>query len=131
MLVALLSFVLLPIKEKSFWTLMALSGTIIIPFIVKNNEKKSTNNDNSYGGMNAKEFDKYKGEAVYAPEEDTHFPTLTLKETLTFALRCKTPGVRLPEETRRQFRQKVMEAILKMFGLVNQAHTVCFSFFSL
>jgi ATP-binding cassette subfamily G (WHITE) protein 2 (SNQ2) len=78
----------------------------------------------SYGGMNPKEFKKYQGEAIYTPEEDTHFPTLTLKQTLTFALRTKTPGVRLPDESRRQFRQKVMEAILKMFGLVNQAHTV-------
>jgi ATP-binding cassette, subfamily G (WHITE), member 2, SNQ2 len=79
----------------------------------------------SYGGMNAKDFSRYQGEAIYAPEEDTHYPTLTLKQTLTFALRCKTPGVRMPEETRRQFRQKVMDAILKMFGLVSQAHTVC------
>lgn len=49
---------------------------------------------------------------------------LTLKETLTFALRTKTPGVRLPDETRRMFRQRVMDAILKMFGLVNQSRTV-------
>lgn len=80
----------------------------------------------SYGGLEAKEFAKrYKGETIYAPEEDTHFPTLSLKETLTFALRTKTPGVRLPEESRRMFRQKVMDAILKMFGLTNQIRTVC------
>jgi ATP-binding cassette, subfamily G (WHITE), member 2, SNQ2 len=60
------------------------------------------------------------------PEEDTHFPVLTLKETLTFAVRTKTPGVRLPEETRRNFRQEVIRTMLKMFGLVNQANTVCF-----
>lgn len=78
----------------------------------------------SYGGIGAKEFKKYGGEVIYAPEEDTHFPTLSLKETLTFALRCKTPGVRLPDESRRQFRQKVMDAILKMFGLVNQVRTM-------
>lgn len=83
-----------------------------------------TNLYQSYGGLSASEFSKYHGEAIYIPEEDTHFPTLTLKETLTFALRCKTPGVRLPDETRRGFRQKVLNAMLKMFGLENQARTV-------
>jgi ATP-binding cassette subfamily G (WHITE) protein 2 (SNQ2) len=78
----------------------------------------------SYGGLDAKEFTRYQGEAIYTPEEDTHFPMLTLKQTLTFALRCKTPGVRLPDESRRDFRQKVMGAILQMFGLVNQVHTL-------
>ena len=34
-------------------------------------------------------------------------------------------GIRLPDESRREFRQKVMAAILQMFGLVNQVHTVC------
>jgi ABC-type multidrug transport system ATPase subunit len=84
----------------------------------------SVDGEVKYGGISAKEFERYKGEAIYAPEEDTHFPTLSLKETLTFALRCKTPGVRLPDETRRQFRQKVMDAILKMFGLTNQIRTM-------
>lgn len=78
----------------------------------------------SYGGLDAKDFGRYNGEAIYTPEEDTHFPTLTLKQTLTFALRTKTPGVRLPDESRRQFRHKVMGAILNMFGLVNQTNTM-------
>eukprot|EP00026_Physarum_polycephalum_P021723 Phypoly_transcript_25173.p1 GENE.Phypoly_transcript_25173~~Phypoly_transcript_25173.p1 ORF type:complete len:138 (+),score=3.12 Phypoly_transcript_25173:38-415(+) len=74
--------------------------------------------------MDAKQFGRYQGEAIYTPEEDTHFATLTLKQMLTFALRCKTPGVRLPAQSRRQFRQTVMTSILKMFGLVNQVHTL-------
>jgi ABC-type multidrug transport system ATPase subunit len=81
--------------------------------------------DVKYGGIPAKEFkEQYAGETIYTPEEDTHFPVLTLKETLTFAVRCKTPGVRMPDETRRMFRQKVIDTLLRMFGLVNQARTV-------
>lgn len=76
--------------------------------------------------MPASEFGPYRGEALYIPEEDTHYPGLTLKETLTFALRTKTPGNRFSGETRRRFRQRVYDSLVKMFGLVNQSYTVIY-----
>jgi len=48
--------------------------------------------DVSYGGISAKNFKKYLGEVIYAPEEDAHFATLTVRQTLDFALRMKTPA---------------------------------------
>lgn len=34
---------------------------------------------------------RYRGEVTYVPEDDMHFPTLTVKQTLEFALRSKMP----------------------------------------
>lgn len=57
--------------------------------------------DVSYGGIDAATFAKrYRGQVCYNEEEDQHYPTLTAKQTLQFALRMKTPGNRLPNETR-------------------------------
>eukprot|EP01127_Copromyxa_protea_P001020 TRINITY_DN10948_c0_g1_i1.p1 TRINITY_DN10948_c0_g1~~TRINITY_DN10948_c0_g1_i1.p1 ORF type:complete len:108 (-),score=21.41 TRINITY_DN10948_c0_g1_i1:220-543(-) len=64
--------------------------------------------DVNYGGIPAAEFKRYRGEAVYTAEEDFHNPFLTVRETLDFALRCKTPSGRLPEETRKFFREKMI-----------------------
>lgn len=47
-----------------------------------------------YGGLSATEFEDFRGEAIYTLEEDCHNPFLTVRETLDFALRCKTPGNR-------------------------------------
>jgi ATP-binding cassette, subfamily G (WHITE), member 2, SNQ2 len=45
----------------------------------------------SYGGISAAEQRKhYKGEINYNPEDDQHFPTLTVWQTLRFALMNKT-----------------------------------------
>ncbi|KAN0043238.1 hypothetical protein ACTA71_010878 [Dictyostelium dimigraforme] len=84
----------------------------------------SVNGDITYGGIPSKEFERYRGEAIYTPEEDSHHPTLTVRETLDFALKCKTPGNRLPDETKRSFRDKVFNLLLSMFGIVHQADTI-------
>ena len=45
----------------------------------------------SYGGISAEEQRKhYKGEVNYNPEDDQHFPSLTVWQTLRFALMNKT-----------------------------------------
>lgn len=56
-----------------------------------NNEKGNV----TYGGMTTKEFKKYKGENLYTAEEDIHYPTLTVRETLQCALECKAPHKRI------------------------------------
>ncbi|EGC34351.1 hypothetical protein DICPUDRAFT_153464 [Dictyostelium purpureum] len=78
----------------------------------------------NYGGIPASEWGRYKGEAIYIPEEDSHYPTLTVRETLNFALKCKTPSNRLPEEKKRTFRGKIFNLLLSMFGIIHQADTI-------
>jgi ABC-type multidrug transport system ATPase subunit/ABC-type multidrug transport system permease subunit len=79
----------------------------------------------SYGGIDAKTFAKrYRGQVCYNEEEDQHYPTLTTKQTLQFALRMKTPGKRLPEESKADFVNKVLYMLGNMLGLTKQMNTM-------
>ncbi|KAG0784732.1 hypothetical protein G6F16_008005 [Rhizopus arrhizus] len=81
--------------------------------------------DVSYGGIDAATFAKrYRGQVCYNEEEDQHYPTLTAKQTLQFALRMKTPGNRLPNETRADFINKVLFMLGNMLGLTKQMNTM-------
>ncbi|KAI8366704.1 ABC-2 type transporter-domain-containing protein [Radiomyces spectabilis] len=79
----------------------------------------------SYGGIEAREFGKhFRGEVCYNEEEDLHYPTLTTKQTLTFALKTKTPGKRLPDESKGEFINKVLYMLGNMLGLTKQMNTM-------
>ncbi|KAI9278738.1 ABC-2 type transporter-domain-containing protein [Phascolomyces articulosus] len=78
----------------------------------------------SYGGIDPKTFAKfYRGQVIYNEEEDQHYPTLTTRQTLQFALRCKTPGARLPDETKKDFVEKIIYLLGNMLGLTKQMNT--------
>ncbi|KAI8340374.1 ABC-2 type transporter-domain-containing protein [Choanephora cucurbitarum] len=79
----------------------------------------------SYGGIDHKTFaHRFHGQACYNSEEDQHYPTLTTKQTLQFALRTKTPGTRLPNETKKEFTDKVLYLLGNMLGLTKQMNTI-------
>jgi ABC-type multidrug transport system ATPase subunit len=81
--------------------------------------------DVSYGGIDHGTFAKhYKGQVCYNEEEDQHYPTLTAKQTLQFALRTKTPGNRLPGESQKDFVDRVLYLLGNMLGLTKQMHTM-------
>ncbi|KAN0038042.1 hypothetical protein ACTA71_000214 [Dictyostelium dimigraforme] len=80
--------------------------------------------DVTYGNISANDWSKFRGETIYTGEEDIHHPTLSVRETLDFTLKLKTPGNRPPEETKRTFRSKVYELLVGMYGLVNQGETM-------
>ncbi|SJX65131.1 probable SNQ2-ABC transporter involved in multidrug resistance [Sporisorium reilianum f. sp. reilianum] len=85
----------------------------------------AVNGDVLYEGITAHEFaQKYQGEAVYNEEDDVHFPTLTVKQTLELALNLKSPGKRLPEQTVQSLNQEVLNTFLKMLGIPHTADTL-------
>lgn len=85
----------------------------------------AVNGDVKYGGISSEEFArKYKGEAVYNEEDDVHFATLTVKQTLEFALSLKSPGKRLPNQTVKSLNQEVLSTFLKMLGIPHTADTL-------
>jgi len=46
----------------------------------------------NYSGLSPQEVSKhFRGSVAYIPEDDTHLPTLTVRQTLEFALENKTP----------------------------------------
>ncbi|ORY37047.1 hypothetical protein BCR33DRAFT_721688 [Rhizoclosmatium globosum] len=70
-----------------------------------------------YSGFESKEIrDHYRGQIVYAQEDDPHFPSLTVRQTLEFALSCKVDSPVI--------RQRILEITLKIYGLVGCQNTV-------
>lgn len=78
-----------------------------------------------YGPFDATTFEKlYRGEAVYNQEDDVHHPTLTVGQTLSFALDTKTPGKRPAGLSKSEFKGKVIQLLLKMFNIEHTINTI-------
>lgn len=76
--------------------------------------------DVTYGGVSAEEIAKnYRGEVIYQPEDDLHYPSLTVERTLKFALETRTPGKesRLEGETREQYISEFLRIVTKLFWI--------------
>lgn len=84
----------------------------------------SVDGEVSYGGVSAQEaMKRYTGEILYNQEDDVHHATLTVGQTLDFALSLKTPGKLLPDESRKDFRQQVSDLLLRMFNIEHTRNT--------
>ena len=78
-----------------------------------------------YGPFTSQEFSKrYRGEAVYCQEDDIHHPTLTVSQTLGFALDTKVPGKRPAGMSARDFKDKVVDMLLRMFNIEYTKNTI-------
>ncbi|KAG1763106.1 ABC-2 type transporter-domain-containing protein [Suillus occidentalis] len=67
---------------------------------------------------------QYRGDVIYCPEDDVHFPTLTVEQTLSFAVKTRTPHVRFPDQSREQFNRDVVDILVRIFGLRHARNTV-------
>ncbi|CEJ59479.1 Putative ABC drug exporter AtrF [Penicillium brasilianum] len=73
----------------------------------------------SYGGLSAEDQHKYfRGEVNYNPEDDQHFPSLTVWQTLKFSLATKT------RKHDRDSIPVIIDALLKMFGISHTKNTL-------
>ncbi|KAF2003738.1 hypothetical protein P154DRAFT_572918 [Amniculicola lignicola CBS 123094] len=82
--------------------------------------------DVKYGGTDAKEMSKkYRSEVLYNPEEDLHYATLKVKETLSFALKTKTPGKasRNEGESRDDYVKEFLRVVSKLFWIEHTMNT--------
>ena len=59
----------------------------------------------------------YRGDVQYCPEDDVHFPTLTVDETLTFAAKTRTPHHRIDEKSREEYNRLITDVLTTVFGL--------------
>jgi ATP-binding cassette subfamily G (WHITE) protein 2 (SNQ2) len=96
---------------------------------------ESIDGDVRYGGTESEKMAKqYRSEGVlrpricvsllkmsvlYNPEDDLHYATLTVRDTLLFALKTRTPDKdsRIPGESRRDYQQTFLSAIAKLFWI--------------
>ncbi|KAG1743692.1 ABC-2 type transporter-domain-containing protein [Suillus paluster] len=68
--------------------------------------------------------DHYRGDVIYCPEDDIHFPSLTVEETLSFAIKTRTPQTRPANQSRKQFNAEFLDILLRIFGLHHVRKTV-------
>ncbi|PKX95869.1 ABC drug exporter AtrF [Aspergillus novofumigatus IBT 16806] len=72
-----------------------------------------------YGGLSAEEQLKhFRGEVNYNPEDDQHFPSLTVWQTLKFSLINKT------KKHDKASIPIIIDALLKMFGIMHTKNTL-------
>lgn len=60
---------------------------------------------------------EFSADLIYNPELDTHFPHLTVKQTLDFAIACKIPSKRLSEHTEQGYIDFNRDFLATVFGL--------------
>ncbi|KAI1078827.1 ABC-2 type transporter-domain-containing protein [Whalleya microplaca] len=84
----------------------------------------SVTGDVLYGPFTAKDFEQYRGEAVYNQEDDIHHATLTVEQTLGFAFDTKVPNKLPAGTTKRKFKDEVITMLLKMFNIEHTRKTV-------
>ncbi|KAL8992995.1 MAG: hypothetical protein Q9169_006675, partial [Polycauliona sp. 2 TL-2023] len=85
----------------------------------KRSEYAAVTGDVTYGGISAEEQHKrFRGEVNYNPEDDQHFPSLNVWQTLKFSLMNKT-------KKRHQSEMNIIiDALLKMFGISHTKKTL-------
>lgn len=68
--------------------------------------------------------ERYRGDIQYCPEDDIHFPTLTVDQTIHFAAKTRAPQARISGQTRDQFTRTVADLYETIFGLKHVKGTV-------
>lgn len=72
-----------------------------------------------YAGLSQEEVQThYRGAVAYVPEDDVHFPTLNVRQTLEFALESKTP---------KRYRERIpryLEVYGRVFGMSHTMNTL-------
>ncbi|KAG2364667.1 hypothetical protein BDR07DRAFT_1450169 [Suillus spraguei] len=78
-----------------------------------------------YDSFTSKEIhDSFRGDVTYCPEDDIHFPTLTVEQTLSFAVRNRTPATRLLGQTRQDYVEDTATILMKVLGLHHSKNTL-------
>ena len=79
-----------------------------------------------YSAFTPKQIHKhFRGDVIYCPEDDIHFPTLTVQETLGFAARTRIPSrdARLKGSSRSQYVDSITGILATVFGLRHVKNT--------
>ncbi|KAI0767296.1 pleiotropic drug resistance ABC transporter [Fomes fomentarius] len=67
---------------------------------------------------------RYRGDVQYCPEDDVHFPTLTVDQTLRFAATTRTPHNRLDQVPREHHVDGIVDVLETVFGLKHVKDTL-------
>ncbi|THH28859.1 hypothetical protein EUX98_g5325 [Antrodiella citrinella] len=93
-------------------------STLLKVLANQRSEYHSIGGDVHYDSFTPEEIHKHhRGDVQYCPEDDVHFPTLTVEETLTFAAKTRTPHMRIGGESREAHIQRIVDVLTTVFGL--------------
>jgi ATP-binding cassette, subfamily G (WHITE), member 2, SNQ2 len=59
----------------------------------------------------------YRGDVQYCPEDDIHFPTLTVEQTIRFATSTRAPSTRSEGQSREEYVKLMTDVYVTLFGL--------------
>ncbi|KAJ5202252.1 hypothetical protein N7449_004331 [Penicillium cf. viridicatum] len=77
----------------------------------------------SYAGIESKEMlEKFPSEVTYVSEEDIHFPTLKVKDTLGFGFRLRKPASEQRDDA--AFADQMTDATLSAMGMMHTKDTI-------
>lgn len=80
--------------------------------------------DISYNGISQDEMMKdFRSDVIYNGELDVHFPYLTVKQTLDFAIACKTPAKRVNNMSEQEYIDFTRDFYATIFGLTHTYDT--------
>jgi ATP-binding cassette, subfamily G (WHITE), member 2, SNQ2 len=78
-----------------------------------------------YGGIPGSEFSRlFPSEAIFCSANDVHLPSLTVEQTLSFALDTKIPGNRATGHTPSFCKNEVLSSLLNMFSQSQSRKTI-------
>lgn len=84
----------------------------------------SPDSDLNYSGLTAKDITKhFRGDVVYSAESETHFPHLTVGQTLLLAAKMRTPSNRIEGVSRLEYATHMRDVIMATFGLSHTMNT--------
>ena len=80
--------------------------------------------DVHYDSLSPEDIAKhFRGDVTYCPEDDIHFPTLTVDETLKFAAKMRAPHTRFEERSRGSYVTSITDIVQTIFGLRHVKNT--------
>lgn len=81
-------------------------------------EYHSVTGDVWYDSLSPEELRKYyRGDVTYCPEDDIHFPTLTVEQTIAFAAATRVPQARIDGMSRDEYVNFITDVYTTIFGL--------------
>ncbi|KAE8367266.1 ABC-2 type transporter-domain-containing protein [Aspergillus caelatus] len=101
------------------------SGCTTLLKVIANNRNSfmAVNGDVQYAGIPARDMTgALKSEIIYSSEDDLHFPTLPVKDTLDFALKLRRPKDYPMEDG--QFSSDYTKRLLGSLGMLHTSNTI-------
>ncbi|KAF8997054.1 pleiotropic drug resistance ABC transporter [Cyathus striatus] len=97
--------------------------TLLKTLANQTDEFHSVSGERHYDSLSPTDIQKhFRGDVQYCPEDDIHFPTLTVEQTLKFAATTRTPRGR-GDLSREQYVDNVVEMLMTIFGLRHTRNT--------